>query len=62
MSLATHLDELVEKHRVLERTLEEEMQRPFVDDLQIAKLKKKKLHLKDRIEKIRAGEDAELLH
>ncbi|MCB1472333.1 MAG: DUF465 domain-containing protein [Rhodobiaceae bacterium] len=56
MSLEAHLDELVEKHRVLERTLEEEMKRPYADDLHIAELKKQKLHLKDEIERLRGSE------
>ena len=62
MSLDTHLDELVEKHRALERTLEEEMQRPYADDLLIAELKKRKLHLKDEIQRIRSGEELLQIH
>ncbi|MFN0264647.1 YdcH family protein [Tepidamorphus sp. 3E244] len=62
MSLAAHLDELVEKHRVLEQTLETERQRPYADDLQIAALKKRKLHLKDEINRLRGDEAGLSLH
>ena len=47
MALEAHLSELVEKHRVLDRQIEEEMARPTTDDLKLAELKKLKLHLKD---------------
>lgn len=60
MSLESHLGELVEKHRALERTLEEEMRRPYADDLHIAELKKQKLHLKDEINRLR--EESVQLH
>ena len=62
MSLETHLDELVEKHRALERTIEEERQRPYADDARIAELKKRKLHLKDEIQRIRSGDGLVRLH
>jgi hypothetical protein len=52
MALEAHLDELVEKHRVLDRQIEEEMARPTADDLKLAELKKLKLHLKDEIHRL----------
>jgi len=53
MTIASHLAELVEKHRALERSIEEEMSRPYADDVRVADMKKKKLKLKEEIERIR---------
>lgn len=53
MSLATHIAELSEKHRNLERRIEEALARPGSDDLEIVKLKREKLKLKETIEKLR---------
>ena len=47
MALAAHLAELSEKHKLLERRIEEEVTRPGSDDLEIHKLKLEKLKLKD---------------
>lgn len=54
MTVASHLAELVEKHRALERSIEEEMARPYADTVRVVDLKKKKLKLKEEIERIRA--------
>lgn len=54
MSLANHLDELQRKHGDIERELDEAMLHPSVDDLDIVTLKRRKLALKDEIEKLRA--------
>jgi hypothetical protein len=53
MALDAHLAELSEKHRALDRKIEEEMARPMVDDLKIAEMKRQKLRLKDEIEKLK---------
>lgn len=53
MSLANHLDELNRKHGDIERQIDEAMAHPSVDDLDIATLKRRKLALKDEIEKLR---------
>ncbi|WP_315924755.1 YdcH family protein [Mesorhizobium sp. SP-1A] len=53
MSLASHLEELQRKHGDIERELDEAMLHPSVDDLEIANLKRRKLALKDEIEKLR---------
>jgi hypothetical protein len=55
MALASHLAELSEKHRSLERQIEEELARPSVDDLEISKLKKEKLRIKDQITKLQGN-------
>ncbi len=52
MSLNTRLAELTEKHRTLERKIEEEMTRPAADAVKIRKWKHEKLRLKDEIQKI----------
>jgi hypothetical protein len=52
MALAAHLVELSEKHRLLERKIEEEMSHPSSDPLRIAELKRQKLKLKDEIARL----------
>ncbi len=54
MSLASHLEELQRKHGDVERQLDEAMNHPSMDDLEIVALKRRKLALKDEIEKLRA--------
>jgi len=56
MTLAGHLAELSEKHRLLEIRIQEELARPSADDLQISRLKKEKLKIKDEMAKLR-GDD-----
>jgi hypothetical protein len=53
MALDAHLVELSEKHRALDRKIEEEQARPTADDLKIADLKRQKLRLKDEIERLK---------
>jgi hypothetical protein len=52
MTLAAHLAELSEKHRVLERKIREELARPGTDNAQITQLKLQKLKLKDEMAKL----------
>ena len=54
MSLAAHLAELAEKHRVLDRRIEHELSRPAATDHEIMRLKLEKLRLKEEIEKLQA--------
>lgn len=53
MSLANHLEELQRKHGDIERQLDQALNHPSVDDLEIVSLKRRKLALKDEIEKLR---------
>jgi hypothetical protein len=53
MSLASHLDELQRKHGDIERGLDNALLHPSVDDLEIAALKRRKLAIKDEIEKLK---------
>jgi hypothetical protein len=55
MTLAGHLAELSEKHRLLELRIQEEIARPGSDDLQISRLKKEKLKIKDEMIKLRGN-------
>jgi hypothetical protein len=54
MSLASHLEELQRKHGDIEREIDEALAHPSVDDLEIVNLKRRKLAIKDEIEKLRA--------
>ena len=53
MALDAHLVELSERHRSLDRKIEEELSRPAADTLKIADLKRQKLRLKDEIERLK---------
>ncbi|MFC5384850.1 YdcH family protein [Aquamicrobium segne] len=55
MSLASHLDELQKKHSEIERQIDTAMQHPSTDGLEIVDLKRRKLAIKDMIEKLREG-------
>ena len=52
MSVASHLDQLREKHEALEEQIREEERHPRVDNLTIGELKRKKLYLKDEIARL----------
>ena len=54
MSLANHLEELHRKHGDIEREIDEALLHPSIDDLEIANLKRRKLAIKDEIEKLKA--------
>ncbi len=55
MTLAGHLAELSEKHRLLDMRIQEELARPSTDDIQISRLKKEKLRIKDEMAKLRGN-------
>jgi hypothetical protein len=52
MSLSAHLAELTEKHKHLERRIEEEVARPGSDDVEIRRMKQEKLKLKEQIARL----------
>ncbi|MCH9764467.1 MAG: DUF465 domain-containing protein [Alphaproteobacteria bacterium] len=52
MALSGHLQELSQRHRALERQIEEEMARPGSDDLEIRRMKQEKLKIKDEITRL----------
>jgi hypothetical protein len=49
MAIEAHLAELEKRHHALEQEISEALAHPSADDLQIAELKRKKLHVKDEI-------------
>ena len=53
MAIESHLAELEKRHQALEQEINEALAHPSADDLQIAELKRKKLYVKDEIERIR---------
>jgi hypothetical protein len=53
MSLASHLEELQRKHGDIDREIDEALAHPSTDDLEIARLKRRKLALKDQIERLK---------
>jgi hypothetical protein len=55
MTLAAHLAELSEKHRLLEMRIQEELARPGSDDLHISKLKKEKLKIRDEMARLESS-------
>jgi hypothetical protein len=52
MVIATHLDELEQRHRMLEAQLSEALRHPSTDDSQLTELKRRKLQVKDEIARL----------
>ena len=52
MAMSAHLAELAERHRLLDRRIEEAISRPSTDDAEIRRLKQEKLKLKDEMERL----------
>lgn len=55
MSLTSHLQELKKKHEDLSDAVEKAQRSPGIDDLEISRLKKQKLHIKEEISRLSAG-------
>lgn len=53
MAIQAHLAELERKHRTLESELHDALRHLSTDDLRIAELKRRKLMLKDEIERLK---------
>ena len=62
MSMQAHLAELEKRHKALERQIETELTHPGGDDLRVAELKRKKLALKEEIERLRSQHAKPTLH
>jgi hypothetical protein len=60
MTIQAHLSELERRHQALENELADAMLHPSTDDLKIAELKRKKLLVKDEIQRLRIGEQPSL--
>jgi len=57
MSLQSHLAELQKKHQALEEQINDCLVHRATDDLKLVELKRKKLLLKDEIERLRHNEN-----
>jgi hypothetical protein len=53
MAMESHLAELQKRHQALEQEINEALNHPSTDDLTIAELKRRKLHVKDEIARLR---------
>jgi hypothetical protein len=53
MSIDSHLSELVRRHQAIEEAILAEINHPSSDDVKIHELKRKKLQLKDEIERLK---------
>jgi hypothetical protein len=62
MAIQAHLVELERKHKSLESELHEALIHVSTDDLQIAELKRRKLMVKDQIERLKHAAAEETLH
>jgi hypothetical protein len=58
MAIEAHLVELERKHRILENELHEALLHLSTDDAQITELKRRKLLLKDEIERLKQAATA----
>jgi hypothetical protein len=55
MAIESHLAELEKRHQALDLEISEALNHPSTDDLRLAELKRRKLHVKDEIERLRQG-------
>ncbi|HWM46584.1 MAG TPA: DUF465 domain-containing protein [Xanthobacteraceae bacterium] len=53
MSIQSHLAHLEQQHADLKNEIEQALRHPSVDDLQLAELKRRKLHIKDEIRRLK---------
>jgi len=53
MAIQAHLAELEKRHQALEDEINEALTHPSADDLKLVELKRRKLHLKDEITRLR---------
>jgi hypothetical protein len=53
MAIESHLAELQRRHQALEQEISEALSHPSTDGLKIAELKRRKLHVKDEISRLR---------
>jgi hypothetical protein len=60
MSIQAHLASLEQQHAALKTEIEQALQHPSIDDRQLAELKRRKLHIKDEITRLKS--QSELVH
>jgi hypothetical protein len=58
MSMQSHLAELEKRHQALESEITDCLAHPAVDDLKIVELKRRKLMVKEEIERLRQNSHA----
>ena len=58
MSMQSHLSELEKKHQALKAQIHDCLAHPATDDLKVVELKRRKLYVKDEIERLRHNEHA----
>lgn len=58
MPLENHLAELERKHQALERELRAAAAHPSADEKKLAELKRRKLHLKDELSRLKPNDPA----
>ena len=54
MSVMSHIEELKKKHQSLSDAVEAAQRSPGINDLEIARMKKQKLHIKEEITRLTA--------
>jgi len=62
MSLESHLVELVRRHHAIEQAIMAEEAHPSSDPVKVHELKRKKLTLKDEIERLKRSPKGETRH
>jgi hypothetical protein len=62
MSIDSHLSELVRRHQAIEEAIMAEENHPASDDIKVHELKRKKLHLKDEIERLKHQTESAVTH
>lgn len=55
MSLSNHLQELSARHKRIDAELQEEQRRPSADTLQLTRMKREKLKLKEEIQTLKSN-------
>ena len=53
MAIESHLAELERRHQALEQEISEALTHPSTDDLKVVELKRRKLHVKDEIVRLK---------
>jgi hypothetical protein len=53
MAIESHLAELEKRHQALEQEISEALAHPSIDDLKLVELKRRKLHVKDEIVRLK---------
>lgn len=62
MSVESHLSELVRRHQAIENAIVSEESHASVDEIKVHELKRKKLSIKDQIEKLKASGHGQTRH